>query len=490
MQDNDFALLTQQQVFLVSDDKIDALDITETKNYFTALTIPLNLLETLSFKLSKSLTSEDLQIQVEMKMYREGGLNVDDDYAIDFIKYDVGDEYLIEAFALSRSSFHTYTHEYIHNLVAVDYTLVRFLMYQSLYLHGYEKGHNDLIIYLHEDEAFGAIYQDGKYIGHRVLNSLSSISKRTGVELVKLKEFLEKKGFIKENYAYDEMHIIDAIEEVFLKDIEKLVYSINHKRSMFGLDGIDNIYIDFYNQNLLGIEAFFKPFGYETLIPQVITLPHTQKVDDSLYLEATYIDDSLEPENDLVMLNLSLLERKEPLFKYISIKYAGIVGITLACCFAFYGYLYYQETLLDNVVIQKEKKLKDIKKKSKKLLLHYKKLKSKNKKLLEVKTSLEKEVQVYETTLDILPMMEAQKRLRQRFMNDVVSSLAKYKLNTQYMHQINTKSMELMLVSQFNNRDTIAKFMNELVKKKYAHVYTKLIQEEDGIYKSKVWVER
>jgi hypothetical protein len=383
-----------------------------------------------------------------------------------------------------------YIKEFDYAVSVVDFTIVRFLMYQSLYTHGYPANTNDLIIYMSENEAFGVIYQNGKYIGHRTLNTLEKLSKKTGIELVKLKEYLQTKGFIKSKYNFDETHIIDAVQEIVLKDIEKLVYSINHKRSMFGLNGIDNIYIDFYGQDLAGIEEFFLPFGYELMVPKAIDLSPPSNIDNSRYLELLYLQDAQEKSEEVERLELSLLERKKPLYQYMSVKYGAVIGLSLFLSLGVYGYLMYQESLLDDTIAQKSEKLKVMKSKSKKLLTQYKKLKDKNQKLLLEKEKISKEVQVYETTLDILPMMETQKKLRQQFMNDVVASLAKYKLNTQYIYQHDTKSMELMLVSEFNNRDTIAKFMNDLARKNYSSVSTKKIEEAFGIYKSKVRIER
>jgi uncharacterized protein YdcH (DUF465 family) len=476
-------LLTHEKALLFDGEKLEPSTAKESGHYKTGLAIPSTFVDTFSFKLPKSLSDDELVMQVEIKMYKEGGLNVDAEYTIDFIHYDIDDhDYLIEAFAISKEKFQELTQEYKKDLVAVDYAFIKFLIYQTLYDELLDPSKNDLFIYINDNEAFGVIYKDGKYIGHRTLNSLSSLSKRTGIELAKLKEYLQEKGLIKTNYSYDEMHILDQIQEILLKDIEKLIYSINHKRSVFGFTSLDNVYVDFYNQTLEGLEDFFTPFGYSDLHIEAIPLKQEDtNVDVQTYIESKYLYD-LVHKKEMQTINISHLERGKPLKEYLAFWYIGILLTTLIVCGAIFTYFFMEQNSLDKTITAKEQKLELYTKKSKKLLKKLKSIKDENKILSKKLQKAQKSIFFYETTLSAIPMIELQKHKREAFMNDVVSALKKYQLTTQYIKQIDLKTMEIMLISKSYKRDTIAKFINELIAKGYSSVSINEITEEDGIY--------
>ena len=431
-------------------------------------------------------------MQTEIKMYSEGGLNVDKEYIIDYIKYDIGSDYLIEAFALDKEIFDEYFEEYTKKVTAIDMVFPRFLAYQTLYDEKLEKESNDLILYISETESFAALYQNGRYIGHRMLSSLNEISKRVGIEVAKLKEYLQTKGLVQANYTLDEIHILDAVQSILFKDMEKIMYSMNQKRSLFGFDGLNGVYIDFYEHNILGIEQFFVPYGYDSLEVNKFGFEEDDKYGNiSIYTDYLYKFHSTKKEDPdrYQYLNFSFFERKKPLIKYLFLKYVLVFVVSIIICLVAY--------ISFEILLSKQKSKID----KKQAILKEEKTKASNfkKKLVALKKeytvfqkkqqNLEDSIFVYKNTLATIPLIQNKKYKRQKFMNDVVLTLKKFKLNTLYIKQYDDKSMDIMLISDSQKREHITKFINELLKKNYHSVSTKQIYLDKNIYKSLIRIQ-
>lgn len=469
--------------------KLQKADFKENKALYTGAVIPLQHLKTFSFKLPKTLSQDELQMHIEMKMYNEGGLDAEKEYIIDFLQYDGGDVYLIEAFAVLEEECHTLFDDSIKKLDAIDLLFPRFLIYQALYQNQNEFSKKcDLIIYLDEEEAFGAFYFEGRFIASRNINTLSSLSKRSGIELTKLKEYLKQKGFIHANYGLEEMHIIDTLQQIVLKDIEKLIYTINHKRGVFGIEGLGNVYVDFEGESIEGIQEFFLPFGYNDISIDKITIEGVSPQELDLILAGRYLL-LLQSQNDtLQKINLSCFERKKPLKEYESFRFIAVAVFTLIVIMTASAYLSYVQQQKEELIAKQKEELKNNRKKIQKIVKRYRELKKEHAQITKQIQEIQKSILVYETTIQAIPMIQEQKKERQRFMNDIVAALAKYRLNTKYIKQKNTKEAEILLISESNNRDTISKFIEMLQHKGYSQVYTNKIYYAYGVYMSKVKV--
>lgn len=484
-------LLYNQKAIIYDGKKLQSTDFKDTKKNFTSALIPIKYLNLFSYKISKDTSDDDIAIQTEIKMYNEGGLNSEKEYVIDYIKYDIGSEYLIEAFALSKDNFDAYFSEYASKVSALDMLFPRFLSYQALY--DDNEGKNDLILYISEGESFATLYQKGRYIGYRSLNSIEEISKKTGIEVAKLKEYLQTKGLSQENYGLDEMHILDSVQGILLKDIEKIMYSLNQKRSLFGFDGIDRVFVDFEGYNIPGLEQFFVPYGYDSLSIDTLKYETNDKYGNiSIVAKYLYQMHSIQKEDagDYQSINLSFLLRKKPITKYLTFKYALVLTVTVVVCFTIYLYF---ETLLSqqrDKIRQRQIALKQEKAKAAKFKKKFIEFKKKYNDLQKTQKKIEDDIFVYENTLSAIPLIESEKYRRQKFMNDIVLTLKMYKLNALYIKQHDNKSLDIMLVSDSKKRDNIAKFMKELLKKGYQSATTKQIFLQKGIYKSQIRIEK
>ena len=485
MSENAIVFLDNEHTIVYDGEK----PVLDTKNthpeLFSAVTVPLKYIHSFSYKISKNVSDDELALKTELKMYKEGGLDAEKEYSIDFIKYDLGDEYLVEAFGLAKDDFDTYLADFSYKIDVIDLAFPHFLTYEALYETQKAEKSNDLYIYISDDEAFGTIYQNGKYIGHMIINSLQSISKRTGLELVKLKEYLQRKGFKRENYAPEETMILDAIIEVFSKDIEKIVYSVNHKRGLFGISGIDSVFIDFDGNNLEGLDKFFSQYGFEPVIK-----PLQQQIQGitpslSLLLDYTF---KLHNGADFHRINLTHLARKKPLTQYVAFRYLieTIIMIVFLLGIGIFA-SYYLDSQKDKIS-QLDSKIKEQKKRTQQLLLRMKKMQKNNNSLLKEKKALDDKIFVYETTFRVISMIGKISIKRQKMMNDILKVLKKYRLNASSLLQKDEKSCEILLISQSNRRSDISKFMHDLIEMGYKNVMTRDITYKNGIYKSKIYI--
>jgi len=493
MPENSIIFLYNQKAILYNGNDIKSADFQASKECFTASIIPLKLLNTFSYKIANTTNNDEIAIQTEIKMYSEGGLNVDKEYIIDYLKYDTGHDYLIEAFALSKENFDTYFKEYGKEISAIDMLFPRFLAYQALYDEKLNKKSNDLILYISDTESFAALYQNGRYIGHRMLNSLNEISKRTGIEVVKIKEYLTTKGLVASNYELNEKHILDSLQTILFKDMEKIMYSMNQKRSLFGFDGLERLFFDFNGNDIQGIDQFFIPYGYDTLEIKKFDFEEDDKYGNiSIYTDYIYKLHTKEQEDPEYYqhLNLSFLERKKPLTQYLTIKYGFVLAASIIISIAAYTFAEMILSSQTETITQKQalllKEKQEAAKFEKKLLA----LKKEYRDLQKKDHTLENDIFVYENTLSAIPLIQETKYKRQRFMNDVVAALQKYKLNTLFIKQHDEKNMDIMLISDSNERENIAQFINELLKKNYHSVTTKQISLEKNIYKSLVRIKQ
>jgi len=423
MLENSIVFLYNQKAILYDGNDVQSADFKESKNHFTTAIIPLKLLNTFSYKIASTTNDDEIAMQTEIKMYTEGGLNADKEYVVDYIKYNIGSEYLIEAFALSKENFDDYFAKYTKKVTAVDILFPRFLVYQTLYDKELDKDSNDLILYISETESFATLYQHGRYIGYRALNSLSKISKRAGIEITKLKEYLQTKGLLQSNYDLDEIHILDSLQSIFSKDMEKLVYTINQKRTFFGIDKLDRVFIDFDGHDISGIEQFFISYGYESLKIDKLEFKANDKYGDiSMYADYSYKLKSIDKKDSeqYKYLNFSFLERKKPLSEYLIVKYGFIFAVSIMICLI--AYISF-EILLSRQESEIHHKQVALKKEKAKALKFEKKLISFKKEYLTFKKkrqNIEDNIFVYENTLTTIPLIQNEKYKRQKFMNDVV----------------------------------------------------------------------
>ena len=479
-------LLHKDRLYLFDGRKFSTIEPKRAKKFRVGALVPVRQIVTLTFKLPSTIDHERLAVQVELKMYNEGGLDPNKEYAIDYLVYQMPneEEYLVEAFALCKEDIDPLLEPFVSKIGFLDILFPKFIAYESLYVDK-EAQSDDLIIYIGEEEAFGVIYQKGRYIGYRTIDSLSQLSKAIGIEQVRLKALLANKGLIQSKYAPEEMHIFDALQERFYKMVEKLVYAINHKRSFYGLEGIDRIILDFDGETIEGLDAFIGSFGMEIVRYEPLECCGFDSKQSSLATEAYYL---LRYDELPQKINLTFYERGVPWYRYELFRYTAVAVAALLAVVGVLVYLDMEESRLQELIQIKEARLERIKAIDKKLLAKLQKLRQERKALQKQLKELEEQKEVAEETLEAIPFIQKAKLDRERMMNDIVKALYTYRLTTRAIDQNGTREAFVDLISKDEQRDRIARFMQYLLQRNYQDVQTKKIQRKDGLYESVVRV--
>ncbi|MDD5159309.1 MAG: hypothetical protein PHI47_04610 [Sulfuricurvum sp.] len=459
----------------------------EFKELPSGAIVPLSLLNTHTIKLSDRLSDDELRIQVEIRMFEEGNLNSDEEYTIDFIRHRIAadESILVEVFALSHTKANEYFADSLSKCGAIDQITPGFMIYHSLY--PVLSAKNDLFIYWGDEEAYAAIYQEGRYIAHRSIETLASIAVETGLDLPKLKSFLHSKGLIEENYSPEELNKYILLQERIAKNIERIVHTINHKRGLFGLSGVDNCYLDFEGESIPGLESIFNAYGVNDI--QVSALKREECSPADLH-DVLCSDYFLTPKEKT--LNLSPYPRKAPWYNRESGKFLGLIGGALLIVLLsslYIGWMISSEETRQNELTAR---LETLKKETSQLSAT---LKQNNARLHEQQTkskAIQEEIALYHTAEETAALIHDMHAARQQFLLDTTSELGHYRLGAMLMEQNGSKEMSLLVVSDYRKRDDIAKLMSGLYARGYQNVETHEIRLDNNntTYNSLVKVTR
>ncbi|MDO9209021.1 MAG: hypothetical protein Q7T91_12300 [Sulfuricurvum sp.] len=458
----------------------------ELKTITSGALIPLSLLDIHTIKLSDRLSDEDMQIQVEIRMFEEGNLNSDEEYTIDFIRHSISNDSdaLVEAFALSHTKANDYFQEVLSKTSVIDRIVPGFMVYSALYPALSPK--NDLFIYWGEEEAYAAIYQEGRYIAHRSIETLTSIAVETGFELSKLKQILQTKGVIEENYLPEELNKFILIQERIAKNIERIVHTINHKRGLFGLSGIDNCYLDFEGKTIVGLENVFNAYGISdlTLLPleREGSAPH----DIHRVLCAEYFATSD------TRFNLSPYSRKAPWYTRESGKFLSIVGGALLIMLIASGTVGWMSANEQARTEELTAQLETLKKETAQLSEILKKNTTQLKEQQGKNHTIREDIALYHGAEETALLIDDIHFQRQHFLTDTTAELGKYRLGAQMVEQNSSKEMTIHVVADYRKRDDIAKLMSGLYERGYQNVETHEIKLDNNntTYNSLVKVTR
>jgi Tfp pilus assembly protein PilN len=457
----------------------------EFKDLNTGAIVPLSLLNTHTLKLSDRLSDEELRIQVEIRMFEEGNLSSDEEYTIDFIRHNiVADEsILVEVFALSHTKASEYFGTSLAKCGAIDRIVPGFMIYGSLYPTLPPK--NDLFIYWGDEEAYAAIYQEGHYIAHRSIETLASIAVETGLDLPKLKTLLHTKGLIEENYTPDELNKYILLQDRIAKNIERIVHTINHKRGLFGLSGIDTCYLDFEGESIPGLEGIFNAYG----VKDVTVAPIKHELCSPIEIHDALSSDFFLTEHPF---NLSPYVRKAPWYTRESGKFLGLVGGALLIVAIASLYIGWMTSNEENRQSKLTAQLETLKQETSALAetlkqntarLHDQQAKSK---------MIQDDIALYHAAEETASLIHDMHASRQQFLLDTTTELGRYQLGAMLMEQNGSKEMNLLVVSNYNKRDDIAKLMSGLYARGYQNVETHEIKLDSNntTYNSLVKVTR
>lgn len=446
--------------------------------------VPLALLAVHTLKLPDHLGDEELAVQVEIRMFEEGNLSSDEEYAIDFIRHPMATEssILVEVFALSYTKAREYFGEAVAKTGSIDRIVPAFMVYSSLYPALEAK--NDLFLHWGEEEAYAVIYQGGDYIAHRGIETLTTIAVETGVELGRLKSLLQTKGLIEENYTTDELNKYILIQERIAKNIERIVHTINHKRGLFGLSGIDHCYLDFEGKSIPGLESVFSAYGLAGIAISPLTRENTppDQIHDALCADYLATSEST--------FNLTPYPRKAPWYARESGKFLGMVGGALLCVLLSSASIAWMIGSEEERNESLNARLNTLRQETVPLATALKKNQLELKMQQEKSASLKEEIALYKGAEETALLIRDMHSARQKFLLDATAELGRYRLGAMLVEQNGSKEMSIHAVADDRRRDDIARLMEGLYARGYQNVQTREIKLDNGMYNSLVKVTR
>lgn len=462
----------------------------EAKKYAIGSVIPSKLLHDYLFRAQKESQKDQLDIQVEIEIYENGGLDPNIEYAIDYLTHDLrgNDSIVVEAHAVEFSKLEDYFKDYIKKVKAIDYIVPDFLIYKSLYKRGFANDKVDLFLYLSDDESVVSLYKDGEYIASRQIESLNEIAQKGNMHIEELKDILINKGFIDILYEDDEDVLYDRLIEIFSPIIQKIINIVNSKRNVFGVNGIDRLILDFDGKLIKGFNEFYAFLSHEEVNYSALQLEGIESENIHEYISAAYIYDVAQGRYD--GLNFTIFERKPPIYKLEVSKFLAVILVTVFLNGLADSYFEYKIDRLDNEIAKKKVNLSARNKIVNRLKKKLNAVEKKNSELKNIINKKRLKIEVYQDTLKVLNLLSTINLLREKFINDILITLKKTDLSISKIVQYSSDSVEINLIADSNQRENIARFIEELSKKDYRSVTTNEISLKNGVYESSVRISR
>ncbi len=486
-------MITDKILFIIDENKqllFDGLTFSDaplkkSRDYYSAATIPSSFIRTHGFKILKGTSAEKLEIQAEMKMYEEAGLNSETDFKISslIIPLENDENDYIESYASEVSLLDEKFNPIVKKNHHLDVIFPSSLSYIALYNFELLDKKNDLFLHFGDDDSYAVIFKDGQYISTRTIPTLNELSQKLGIELKELKTILNTKGVDTNLYEDSEFLQMSNIQEEFTKIIERISHAIGHKRGVFKLDNIDRIYLDFEGADIPALLNMFNDYGYEESTKEILNIFDTVENGMKHYaLNALYALGSAQEKYQIP--NQTIYERK-PLF----IKtHAGQFSMVLIASLILAGaYPIYAMLELDKLAVQKndlQAQVTKLEKVTKKLQTTLKKERTDRDSLKREKSEIISRLDGYNRMLNTIEDFEKETSYRQKMMKDINKAMKKYSLSSKLLEFKNAKLMKIQVITKYEKRDDIAMFIKELISLGYSNAQTKKVERNENYYES------
>lgn len=483
---NAIVYIKNEQYFLF-DGSFKPIKPNAAKKHFTASTILASNLFFYSNKVVSGLSDEQLSVQMDINMHDEGGANPEEEYESGYLRYTLANEGndLIDLYALSKTQSDLYFANIIKNLPSIDLVVPSFMIYQAFYKK--EQKSVDLILHISKQESFGALYQNGNFIAHRSVDSLSAFAKKINTSLDVIQEALVSKGIADENYETGSL-LLANLQEYFSKSIERIAHAINHKRGLFGFNEIDRIIIDFNSCEISGISNVFEAYAMANI--PIVPLTHKGSQEGfSVYdfIAAEFIQGVSHKKFECV--NLTHYKRKPAFYK----QPAGI--LLLSTFFALIIISIYIFALTKESQMEQEslnllqKRLSSLQKSNQENNQTLSKLEQENEILLAKKTRLEQEINLWNQEKENIANLKKIAQKRQEMVDFALKNLHKYNLKLTELEHNTTKRLILHILTDKNSEKNIASFMKDMGGL-YENIITDRIFLDKDKYKSIIEIKQ
>lgn len=448
-----------------------------------------------SFKTSSTINDFELKTMVEIKMYEEAGLDLQKKYKMLHIKKELDDKNtcLVEAFAIEEEKTRATLQNILKEEKYIDFLALPFLIFSTLYTHKILAPKNDLFIHLDFNEAFVALYKNGYYISTKSIMTLNEISKKLlteGIELneIMLERVLKEKGLDASLYSEEESLLFNALQTIFVGIFTKISDIVMHNRNIFGFEHIDRIFMNTANGCIKGLKSFLKTFGYVNV--RVYDFKFFKQASTENLLESIVAVYTLESLNLNRSENITFFV-KPPKFMRTQVGKLFLVLLISV----FFASLYPLYLVLSNQKLSQEYEMlisqSEALKKSSNVL---------NSELIAVQNDLKntryiedeqiKSLTAISQTIDELYTLKLSTKSNVDFIVDVNQLLKKYNLKVRSIVQQGSNKMSLEVVATESKRDSIAKFMQDLLAQGFIGVTTDEVHSDKSLYISKIEIIR
>jgi len=449
-----------------------------------------------SFKVPESMSDEELKTNVEIKMYDDAGLDLQKKYKITYTRkeLDFEDSVLIEAFAIEVDRIADSLRSVLDKTKHIDFLALPFLSFTTLYRNKIIEAKNDLFIYIDEHESFLSIYKDGKYLSTKSLMNLEEIRNKlesAGVEITidALKEHLFKKGLDASTYERGETTLFNELESIFSSILTKINDIVVYNRSVFGFEKVDRIFLSMQNGRLKGAREFIENFGMGEV--EVRDFNVFRNKEDGNFFEkivTSYVYDKLELKD--FRHNLTIFEREPAFYKKESGKIILIASFIVLFSLGYIGFIKFE-----NIELQKQhdmlQKQYDMMKKTQSR--YKRKINAVNKELKilqDKKVAMDNRVENISKSMTQLENLIDAKKGYSSFILEVNTLLAKHKLSTTKITIVGKNSMSVEIIAEYQKRDSITKFMEDLIDSGFIGIATDEIKSDKDVYISRIEIKR
>jgi len=448
-----------------------------------------------SFKITSKLPREELLVKTELKMYEDIGLDPTKSYQISYIEKNKisNSELLIEALAVDKELLKKQYQNSLKGIKYIDYLVVPFLAYETLYTHNILEPKHDIFIYISKDEAFTASYKDGHYISSKRIKSINDMvndlkNRNITVTSDELCETITKKGLDKNSYEllqYDlHEYLVESFEELFSK-IKNLSL---HNRNVYNFTQIDRLFISCCGESIPFLTEYVQNYVQQA---NFITLNflQTEEIDTLDAISASYAKDQILNNDN--SHNMTFFEKKEPFYKSEVGKFtfAAIASTLILSIYPTYLYLEIDKKSKENKVLKQQEQT--ISKSSKKLKTELKRIKEEIAKTdLQKKDGIEKLKSLQSIANSLLELKSKDTKYTAMFLK-INKALKNYHLSLNKISQTDDHTLDLELSSKEKKRDTIALLMKDLLNDGFSSVTShEITLSDDDIYRSVVKVRR
>lgn len=449
-----------------------------------------------SFKLSSAMAETDLKTMVEIKMYDEAGLDLQKKYKILYVKKELenSDTILVEGFAIEEGKTKETLTQVLKNERYIDFLALPFLTFSTLYTRKILAPKNDLYVYIAKDEAFLALYKEGHYVSTKSIMTLEDMLKRLKREEIELDDsqlvsLLREKGLEASLYLESEYKLQSAIQSLFVEIFTKINDVLMHNRNIFGIDLLDRIFMNTASGRVKGLKSFLESFGYEqTALHDFRLFKDTSKERPFTSIVAAYAQEQCEQNDNTYNATLFL---RPPLF--LKTEVGKLMLFSSACALTGLLFPLYLFVMSEQAQEQIETLSAQFAQVQKNTASFQEKLTQLSKDVADadaLKTKQREALSNVKLSVDQLYDMKLASQTYVDFIANVNRLLKEHHLMVRSIEQKGATKMSIEVVAHQHQRDTIATFMEALLKAGFVGVTTEEVRSDKLLYISKIEIAR